>query len=252
MAITGFSTGLRSSARNGERTQQLGLWATFLSPYGLELAAGSGPAWLGLDLQHGDLEPADVTPLVRVASLAGLPTLARLASHDAVQLARALDTGVDGVIVPSVSSAAEAEALVAAARVPPVGRRSTGASRAALEPIGRPSETGASREEPLLLVMVETADGVAVREEIAATPGVDGIMVGPYDLALSMGRTAPTEAPVVTAIRSVLEAAAGQGLVTAAYAGNPALRAVLPPVDLLAVDTDATALRAGLRGLFSG
>ncbi|MGL5861276.1 MAG: aldolase/citrate lyase family protein, partial [Phycicoccus sp.] len=124
-----------------------GLWLTFLSAYGLEaVGAPAGLGWIGVDLQHGDLDVGDLPPLLRVARPAGLPVLARLASHDAAHLARVLDTGVDGIVVPAVESAAQAAALVSAAHPPPVGRRSVGASRATV--VGAP--------RPLLLAMVET------------------------------------------------------------------------------------------------
>jgi len=100
--MAGFAAGLRAggAAAAGPaltRPCLRGLWLTFLSPFGLELAAGCGAEWIGIDIQHGDLGFDDVAPLARVSPV---PVLVRLASHDEAQLARVLDTGVDGVIVP--------------------------------------------------------------------------------------------------------------------------------------------------------
>ena len=98
--------------RAREGGSRRGLWLTFLSPFGLEVAAGCGAEWIGIDVQHGDLELVDVAPLARVSPV---PVLVRLTSHDQAQLARVLDAGVDGVIVPAVESAGQARALVQAA-----------------------------------------------------------------------------------------------------------------------------------------
>ena len=125
--MTSFAAELR--AGGPAWTCRRGLWLTFLSPFGLELAAACGAEWIAIDVQHGDLDLTDVAPLARVSPV---PVLVRLASHDEAQLARVLDAGVDGVIVPAVESAAQAGQLVQAACFPPRGRRSKGLARASL------------------------------------------------------------------------------------------------------------------------
>jgi 2-keto-3-deoxy-L-rhamnonate aldolase RhmA len=231
-------TGFARQVRAGEGGSRRGLWLTFLSPFGLEVVGGCGAEWIGIDVQHGDLELADVAPLARVSPV---PVLVRLASHDEAQLARVLDAGVDGVIVPAVESASQAEDLVRAARFPPRGRRSKGLARAAL--IG-------PRDQPLLLPMVETRAGLDHLDDILGVDGVDGIFLGPYDLTLSLGRESVLEDAVVSAIKSVISRTGGQGRITGIFTGNPELTRLLPAVDLLGVDTDAAALRAGLKMLF--
>jgi 4-hydroxy-2-oxoheptanedioate aldolase len=216
-----------------------GLWVTFLGPFGLEVAVTAGGAeWVGIDIQHGDLEIGDVAPLARVSPV---PVLVRLASHDEAQLARVLDAGVDGVIVPAVESAAQAGQLVQAACFPPRGRRSKGLARASL--LG-------PRDQPLLLPMIETRAGLDHLDDILGIEGVDGVFVGPYDLALSLGQESVLEGAVVSAIQSVIERTRGGGRVAGIFAGNRELAGRLPAVDLLGVDTDAAALRAGLKRLF--
>lgn len=234
--MTGFAAELRAGgpAPGGRR----GLWLTFLSPFGLEVAAACGAEWIGIDVQHGDLDLADVAPLARVSAV---PVLVRLASHDPAQLARVLDAGVDGVIVPAVESAIEAEQLVQASCLPPRGRRSSGLARAFLT--GR-------HDQPLLLPMVETLSGVERADEILGVDGVDGVFIGPYDLALSLGQGSVLEGAVVSAIESVIGRTRERGRITGIFTGNRSLTELLPAVDLLGVDTDAAALRAGLKLLF--
>ena len=147
----------------------------------------------------------------------------------------------DGVIVPAVESAAQAGQLVQAACFPPRGHRSQGPARASL--LGR-------RDQPLLLPMVETRTGLDHLDDILGVDGVDGIFVGPYDLALSLGQASVLGTPVVSAIESVIDRTRGRGRIAGVFTGNRELTGLLPAVDLLGVDTDAAALRAGLKLLF--
>ncbi|WP_083933956.1 HpcH/HpaI aldolase family protein [Kribbella catacumbae] len=232
---TPFASHLRIAGVGGVHLR--GLWLTCLTPYAVELAGVGAADWLGVDLQHGDLTAEELSPLLRVSPV---PVLARLAGHDPSHIARVLDTGVDGIIVPAVESADQAMALVSASNPPPVGARSTGVSRAGV--LGNP--------QPLLLPMVETASGLAALEEIAGVAGIDGIFVGPYDLALSLGEPSVVAPAVVTAIESVITTAHRHERIAGVFAGNTELAARLPAAELVAVDTDLAALRAGIRHLF--
>jgi 2-keto-3-deoxy-L-rhamnonate aldolase RhmA len=232
--MSSFAGQMRAGGGAGRR----GLWLTFLNPFGLEVAGGCGAEWIGIDVQHGDLELTDVAPLARVSPV---PVLVRLASHDEAQLARVLDAGVDGVIVPAVESAGQAEELVRAAYFPPRGRRSKGLARVS---------TLGPRDQPLLLPMVETRAGLDHLDDILGVDGVDGIFVGPYDLTLSLGRESVLDDAVVSAIESVIGRTGGRGRITGIFTGNRELSKLLPAVDLLGVDTDAAALRAGLKLIF--
>lgn len=219
-------------------TTQRGLWLSFLPPFGLEVAQRAATIdWIGVDLQHGDLALTDLAPLARVAQI---PVYARSASHDPAELSRIIDCGVAGVIVPSVDSAAQATALAAAVRTPPLGRRSSGFARA--------SVVGAA--PPVLFTMVETAAGLAAADQIAAVAGVDGLFVGPYDLSLSLGEESVTSPTVVAAIIDVVTQARRHDKLAAVFAGNADLVDLLPPLDLLGVHTDAMALQLGLAQLF--
>lgn len=98
--------------------------------------------------------------------------------------------------------------------------------------------------------MVETRSGVEHVDEILGVDGVDGVFIGPYDLSLSLGQDSVLAGAVMSAIESVIERTRERGRITGIFTGNPSLAERLPPVDLLGVDTDATALRAGLKLLF--
>src|SRR5262249_56330989 len=106
------------------------------------------------------------------------------------------------------------------------------------------------RYHPLLLPMVETRAGLDHLDDILGVAGVDGIFLGPYDLTLSLGQKSVLAPEVVSAIESVIGRTSGRGRVTGIFTGNRELTGLLPAVDLLGVDTDAAALRAGLKLMF--
>ncbi len=234
---------LRAAAAGSGPGLRRGLWVSFLGPYGLEVASSGGADWLAVDLQHGDLGIGDVPGLIRVAERAALPLMTRMPSHDPALLGRVLDAGVSGVIVPMVDSADQAVAIVSACRPPPYGARSTGGCRQSLGVTTNPVPQ-------LLLPMVETAAGLQNTADILAVPGVDGVFFGPYDLSISAGYSGPSSPETITALRSVIHFAREAGKVVGFMAGTSELLSVAAEADLVAVDTDVTALRRGLDLLF--
>ena len=135
---------------------------------------------------------------------------------------RALDLGVHGVICPMIGSRAEAESFVAACRYPPAGTRSYGPIHAAF---GRGLEhTKAAEDAILLFAMIETADGLEHLDEIASTPGLDGLFVGPADLSLGMGLDTFadfTDPALLAALDSIVAAADEHGLTPGIHAPSP-------------------------------
>ena len=105
------------------------------------------------------------------------------------------------------------------------------------------------RDQPLLLPMVETRAGLDHLDDILGVEGVDGTFVGPYDLSLSLGQKSALE-PLVSAIGSVIDRTRSRDRISGIFTGNRELTGLIPAVDLLGVDTDAAALRAGLKALF--
>jgi 4-hydroxy-2-oxoheptanedioate aldolase len=236
-------TRLQAAASGEADGLRRGLWVSYLDPYGLEVASGCGADWVGVDLQHGNLEPHDLPGLLRVAEAAGLPLLARTASHDPATLGRVLDAGVSGVIIPMVESADQARALVSAACTPPEGGRSTGGCRSTLGVSHAPAQQ-------LLLPMVETTAGLDHAADILAVPGVDGVFFGPYDFSISAGHPGPDSPQTIQVLRDVIGLARSAGKVAGFMAGRPGLLDVASEADLVAVDTDVSALRLGLHQIY--
>ncbi|MCK0173821.1 HpcH/HpaI aldolase/citrate lyase family protein [Mycolicibacterium sp. F2034L] len=164
-----------------EHAVTTGPWITLTDPHAVEALAKLDLDHLVIDCQHGSADLGSVLPLLRAAAVHDMPVLIRVPANEPWQLMRALDLGAAGVIVPMVNSAAEAAAAATAMRYPPHGERSYGPVRPS------PGDGFTADDGPVLLVMIETARGLADVDAIAATPGVDGLFVGPIDLALGIG-----------------------------------------------------------------
>lgn len=198
-------TAAEFTARARRREQVVGYWVTLDSPVLAERLAGIGYDYLVLDAQHGEFDGrgqlAGLLAVDAAAGASGTAGLVRVEANHATPIGRALDVGASGVIVPLINTAEDAAAAVAAARYPPRGIRSYGPLRSDLRIGPAPAEVDAT---VLVLAMIETADGLANVEAIAATPGLDGVYVGPSDLSLGLGAAVPGDAAVADAFDAAL------------------------------------------------
>lgn len=189
----------------------------------VEMLGAAGFDVAVFDLEHAPIEIGDLPPLAAAAGSAGMFSVARLPSNDTGAIGRALDAGVDGLLVPHVSSAEEARRIVAAGRFPPAGERS-------LNPYVRGTSYGRAdgnlREEAnarvALVAMLEGEAAVDRLGEICGVSGLDGIFVGPVDLSASLGVPGEPEHPrVVGAVRDIVGRVARDGLASGMYAPTP-------------------------------
>lgn len=197
-------------------------WLTLESPAAAAAVASAGFDAVVVDLQHGHATLTDLPGLSTTLQRSPAVPFVRSAWNHPADLMRSLDLGFRGVICPMVGSRVEAEALVAACRYPPVGARSYGPIRGAF---GRGRDhTRAAEEATLLFAMIETAEGVANLDEVVATPGLDGLFVGPADLSLGMGLDTfadLTDPALLDALDSVIAAALDHDLVPGIHAPSP-------------------------------
>jgi 4-hydroxy-2-oxoheptanedioate aldolase len=166
---------------------QIGLWSSLCSNIAAEIVSDSGFDWILLDTEHSPNElPGLVTQLQAVGRGTATPII-RAAWNDTVLIKRILDIGVQSLLIPFVENAEEARRAVAATRYPPAGIRGTaGSSRASR--YGRVTDyLKRANEEICVLVQVETRRALEQLEAIAAVEGIDGVFIGPSDLAASMG-----------------------------------------------------------------
>ncbi len=227
---------------------QTGLWCSIPNPLVLEMLARTGYDWLLLDLEHGPIDEIGVIPLLQAAALGGTHAVVRPSHLDAAEIKKLLDFGAQSILVPYVSTPEEAAAAAAAVAYAPAGIRGmAGSTRAnlwgAVEGYAR-----RARDEICLLVQIETEAGLDNLEAIAATPGVDGIFIGPADLAASLGHPGEPSHPEVQA--RVLDAVArirAAGLPPGFLTLDPvALREVIDAGSLFtAVAVDMSLLRRG-------
>jgi len=178
-----------------------GAWCMIGSPVVAETIAREGFAAVVLDAQHGLWDVSSLIAGAGAVNHAGAAPAVRVPLNDVALVSRALDFGAEAVIAPMINSADGARRFAAAAKYPPLGDRSWGPLRA-MPLQGRSAPVDYLREAndgTLTFAMIETATALANVDAIAATPGIDALFVGPYDLAtaLSGGTAQDVEAPQV-------------------------------------------------------
>ncbi|HEX2565276.1 MAG TPA: HpcH/HpaI aldolase/citrate lyase family protein [Burkholderiales bacterium] len=198
---------------------QIGLWSSLSSSYTVEVIAGAGFDWILLDSEHS---PADIENLLtQLQAAAAYPTHAvvRVPWNDMVAIKRVLDVGAQSLLVPYVSTAAEAQSAVSFTRYPPAGVRGVaGTTRASR--FGRVKDYARrAHEELCVLVQVETRPALDNIEAICAVEGVDGVFIGPADLHASMGFAGEIANPKVKpliddAIRRIRKSGKAPGILT--------------------------------------
>jgi 4-hydroxy-2-oxoheptanedioate aldolase len=163
---------------------QIGLSIGYPSPGVIERIGGDWD-WIWIDSQHGEMGYEQVLHLVRACDLVDRPALVRVSDHSSGGIGKALDMGPAGVIVPCVDTVAQAEAVVRAAKFPPLGNRSYGGRRAIDR--GTRQYSDDANEQLLCVVQIESPEAVENADAIAAIPGVDALFLGPDDIMLRRG-----------------------------------------------------------------
>ncbi|WP_321933420.1 4-hydroxy-2-oxoheptanedioate aldolase [Paraburkholderia sp. J8-2] len=207
------------------RKKQVGFWLSMADPYLAEVSATAGFDWLLIDSEHAPNELRTIlAQLQAVAPYPGEPVV-RPVNGDPALLKRLLDIGARNLLVPMVDTADEARALVAAVRYPPHGIRGVGSA------VGRASRWSLrtdyldiSDDEVCLLVQAETTTALGNLEAICAVDGVDGVFIGPADLAASMGyRGRATHPEVQQAIDGAIRTIVASGKAAGTLMSDPAL-----------------------------
>jgi 4-hydroxy-2-oxoheptanedioate aldolase len=192
--------------------QQIGLWVSLANAYGAELVAGSGFDWLVIDGEHSPNDPTTIIEQLQAVSAYPVSAVVRPAWNDKVLIKRYLDIGAQSLLVPYVQNVDEAEAAVAAIRYPTRGVRGVaGTTRAAR--FGRVKDYAKRAEEELcLLVQIETREGLDNLDAIARVDGIDGVFIGPADLAAGLGHLGEQQHPEVqSAIQDAIQRIRGHG-----------------------------------------
>lgn len=225
-------------------------WLSIGNPFTAEIMASQGYDSISIDVQHGALDYGDALVMFQAMRASGVVVMARVPWLEPGIIMKVLDAGAYGVICPMINTAEEAARFVSYLRYPPSGQRSFGPTRANFS-------AGANywREangEILAFAMVETAEAMANLDAIAATPGLDGIYVGPADLSFSLsgGTLVPgfdrEEPEMIDALKRIVAACNAHGIRAALHCGTPeyAARAIDWGFDMTTVSGDSRLLAA--------
>ncbi len=232
--------------------QQIGIWVTIPGSGHAESIAGCGFDWMLIDTEHAVMDLTTVQAMLQAAAPYGTQTLVRPGSLDLVEIKRLLDIGAQTILVPYVQSAKEAALAVQAVRYPPHGVRGVAGITRASRFGAVPDYNARANAEVCLLVQVETAATLPEIEAICAVEGVDGVFIGPADLAASMGHTGnpghpEVKAAVLDAVRRIRKAGKPAGILSL----DPAFltEAIAAGTLFTAVDVDQAILLRGARDL---
>lgn len=194
------------------RKHLVGSFCAIPHPVAVEVMALSGLDFLCIDWEHAQMSRESIEALVRAADVHRVPAMVRVPGHQPEAIAAALDAGAQGILVPRVSTAAQARTAVRAAAYPPKGERGIGPGRAAGYGYRIPDYLAVANARTVVAVQVETAEGLANIAEIVAVEGVDVVFVGPGDLSVSIGAIGPEGAAALSqAIRAIIAAAVARG-----------------------------------------
>lgn len=167
----------------------IGSWMQLPSASVAEIMGSAGFDWVAVDLEHGSFALDTLPDVFRALELGGTVPFARVGQNSAKDIKHAVDAGARGVIVPMIETRTDLENAVAWSKYPPEGKRGVGFSRANLFG-GRFKEYfSAINSEIVLVAQIESIAAVRSLDEILTVPGLDAIMIGPYDLSASMGLT---------------------------------------------------------------
>lgn len=195
-----------------ERQTTVGSWITLAHPAIAEIMAKAGFDWLAVDMEHSVITIREAEELIRVIDLCGLVPLVRLSANDPVQIKRVMDAGAHGVIVPMVNSVAQAKQAISSVRYPPLGVRGVGLARAQGYGSSFDKYLDWVNEESVIIVQVEHIEAVDNLDAILAVDGVDGFIVGPYDLSGSLGVPGQFDHPMMKeAMRRIETVGASSG-----------------------------------------
>lgn len=245
----------RLRALKAAGTPIVNAWASIGSSYAAELIAAQGFDAVTVDCQHGMMGFDVALGMLQAISTTPAIPLVRPSKNDGAEIMRFLDAGAYGIICPMISSPAEAAALVSACRYPPVGTRSFGPARGLL--YGGADYAIHANDEILVLAMIETAAGLDALHAIVATPGLDGIYIGPNDLALALGHVPVPESDepeMVAAVARIVAATKAAGKLSGIFCSGAAgaARRLAEGFDLVTPGNDAMLLRAAMAAAVAG
>ena len=224
------NTSLKNQMQKGKVT--IGSWITLGHPGIAEIMVQAGFDWLAVDMEHSAITLNQVPQLVQVIELAGCVPLVRVEENNPNLIKRVMDTGAHGVIVPMVNNKEDAIKAVNAVKYPPRGTRGVGLARAQGYGLEFEKYQQWVGKESIVIIQIEHIEAVNNLEEIFRLDGLDGFIIGPYDLSASIGRPGDFNSPQMQkALSTILETAKNYKIV-------PGFHVISPSADELSKKLD--------------
>lgn len=242
-----FSASLAAGGRS------IGLWQALASPYTAEVCASAGYGWLLFDAEHAPNTMTTLLGQLQAVSSYPVEPVVRPPIADPVWIKQLLDLGFRTLLLPMVDTAEQAAALVAATRFPPLGVRGVASSTSRASGFGAiPDYLETAHERVCVVVQVESVAGLENVAGIAATPGVDGVFIGPGDLSAALGHLGnPGHPDVRSAIEGAVEKVRDAGAFVGIFAAGPADAEhwLERGVGMVSIGSDVALLASGARAL---
>ena len=239
--VNHFKMALKANRR------QLGLWMALASPNSAELLASTGFDWLVIDLEHAPNDLRSTVTQLQAIAASDVAAVVRPPVGETWILKQLLDAGCQTLLIPMIESAQQAREMVRAVHYPPSGIRGVGAGLARASRYGGLQDYLRGADEQIcLLLQVETVKGLQALDEILDVQGVDGVFIGPADLAADMGYLGePSAPPVLAAIDSALCQIKAAGKSAGILTSDPGLmrRACEIGANFIAIGSDVSLLR---------
>jgi 2-dehydro-3-deoxyglucarate aldolase len=204
-----MSKNISEILRSGQAT--IGSWMQLPSASVAEIMGRAGFDWVAIDLEHGSFAIESLPDICRALELGGTVPFARVAQNACKDIKQAIEAGALGIIIPMIESRQEMEQAIAWAKYPPVGKRGVGYSRANLFGKRFKDYFSSFNEKLVIVAQIESIGAIDALDEILAVPGVDAMIIGPYDLSASMGLTGQFEHPdFIAALKLARQKAEGK------------------------------------------
>jgi len=216
-----------------KRELTIGSWITFGDLAVAEIMARAGFDWLTVDMEHSAITLYQAQHLIQVIELCGVTPLVRVEENNHNYIKRVMDAGAHGVIVPMVNTGIEAKKAVDAVKYPTSGKRGFGLARAQRYSLDLEAYRKWNQEKSIVIVQIEHIRAVENLETIMAVEGVDGFMIGPYDLSGSLGCPGDFDHPAFRkTLDEIYRKSKANGYLMGQHVVKPGPRGVLDAIDM--------------------
>lgn len=228
--MTNLPTNLRKLINSGSLA--LGSWITTGDNKVTEILSISGFDWLAIDLEHSTINIEKAGDLIRIISMNQITPLVRLTNLDENLIKRVMDAGAGGIIVPNISTSEEVKKAIKATRYPPNGNRGVGLDRAQGYGTKFKEYLDWQKDGPIVVVQIENINAIKNLKDIFNVDGLDGFLIGPYDLSCSMGIPGEFSNPkFIDTVNLILDIGKKSGIAVGTHIVEPDLNLLNQSID---------------------